>query len=133
MSKKGGMEKTKNGFFLRIKDLFLKKWKEIVLLIVLALALLFAVWQIFKKDDNSAEKTMASLSQSEVKVAQILEEIDGVGEASVVVCESENGVESVVVVCEGANNLRVVMNVREAVAAALGTEEKAVKIYLKKE
>ena len=133
MSKKGGMEKTKNGFFLRIKDLFLKKWKEIVLLIVLALALLFAVWQIFKKDDDSAEKTMASLSQSEVKVAQILEEIDGVGEASVVVCESENGVESVVVVCEGANDIRVIMDVREAVAAALGTEEKNVKIYLKKE
>ena len=133
MSKKGGMEKTKNGFFLRIKDLFLKKWKEIVLVIVLVLALLFAVWQIFKKDDDSAEKTMASLSQSEVKVAQILEEIDGVGEASVVVCESENGVESVVVVCEGANDIRVIMDVREAVAAALGTEEKNVKIYLKKE
>ena len=62
-----------------------------------------------------------------------MEEIDGVGDANVIVYEAEDGAKSVVVVCEGANNLRVVMNVREAVAAALGTEVKAVKIYLKKE
>ena len=63
----------------------------------------------------------------------MLQEIDGVGDASVIVYEKEDEIESVVVVCEGANNLRVVLNVREAVASALGTEEKAVKIYLKKE
>ena len=40
---------------------------------------------------------------------------------------------ALVVVCEGANDFQVVMHVREAVAAALGTEQKAVKIYLKKE
>lgn len=32
-----------------------------------------------------------------------------------------------------ANDLRVNMNIREAVAAALGTDEKSVKIYLMKE
>ncbi len=64
---------------------------------------------------------------------RLLEEIEGVGEANVMICENEEGVQSVVVVCDGANDLRVVINVREAVAAALGTEENAVKIYLKKE
>ena len=64
---------------------------------------------------------------------QALQEIDGVGEASVIVYEKEGDVENVVVVCEGANDLRVVMNVREAVASALGTEQNSVKIYLKKE
>ena len=55
------------------------------------------------------------------------------GDVNVMICESEDGVQSVVVVCEGANDLRVNMNIREAVAAALGTDEKSVKIYLMKE
>ena len=49
------------------------------------------------------------------------------------VCEDENGVKSVVVVCEGANNFCVILDIREAVAAALGTQESAVKIYQKKD
>ena len=49
------------------------------------------------------------------------------------VYEKDGNVENVVVVCEGAKNLRVVMNIREAVASALGAEQKSVKIYLKKE
>jgi hypothetical protein len=47
------------------------------------------------------------------------------------VCETEDGVQSVVVVCEGANNLQVIMDIKEAVAAAVGAQEKNVKIYLK--
>lgn len=72
-------------------------------------------------------------SESEQKLCALLKEIDGVGDVNVMICESEDGVQSVVVVCEGANDLRVNMNIREAVAAALGTDEKSVKIYLMKE
>lgn len=104
--------------------------KDFLLLVVLAIVLIFAAWQIFRKDGSS--DTSVAATETEEKVIRLLEEIDGVGEANVIVCESENGVESVVVVCEGANDLRVVMDVREAVSAALGTEQKAVKIYLKK-
>ena len=67
------------------------------------------------------------------KIIGLLQQIDGVGEASIVVCEGEHGVESVVVVCEGANDFCVIMDIREAVAAALGTQERAVKIYQKKD
>ena len=62
-----------------------------------------------------------------------MQEIEGVGDASVVVCEEDNEVKSVVVVCEGAKDIRVVMEVREAVATALNTQQKSVKIYLKKD
>ena len=117
----------------KIKRLLQGKWKEIILIIVLAIALIFAAWQIFRKDDKTSKKETATLTQSEIKVARILEEIEGVGEANVMVCETEEGVKSVVVVCDGANNFGVVMDIREAVAAALGTEEKAIKVYLKKE
>ncbi len=105
------------------------KIRDICLISALALLLIISAWQIFHAEDAVA----VSATDAEIKVIRLLEEIDGVGDANVIVCEAEDGVKSVVVVCEGANDLRVVMNVREAVAAALGTEEKAVKIYLKKE
>ncbi len=109
------------------------RWKDILLLSVLALVLIVAVWIIFYGQDDKTSLSATTGSENEIKVSKLLQEIDGVGEASVMICETEDGVKSVVVVCEGANDLQVIMNVREAVAAALGTEEKAVKIYLKKE
>lgn len=108
------------------------KIKDIILLAVLAFALLFAAWKIFH-GNTSEDKTVNVLgTENEQKVARVLEEIEGVGEAEVIVYEDESGVKSVVVVCEGANNFSVIMDVREAVAAALGTHESAVKIYQKK-
>ena len=108
------------------------KLKDILLLSVLALALIFAAWKIFDTDESVETLNAVSGSESERKVSRLLQEIDGVGAADVMICETEEGVQSVVVVCEGAKDLQVIINVREAVAAALGTEEKAVKIYLKK-
>ena len=108
------------------------KLKDILLLSVLALTLIFAAWKIFDTDESVETLNAVSGSESERKVSRLLQEIDGVGAADVMICETEEGVQSVVVVCEGAKDLQVIINVREAVAAALGTEEKAVKIYLKK-
>ena len=107
--------------------------RDILLLSALALLLVFAVWKIFYTGDTKNVSSMTGGSESEQRLCSLLKEIDGVGEVNVMICESEDGVESVVVVCEGANDLRVNMNIREAVAAALGTDEKSVKIYLMKE
>ena len=112
---------------------FSARMKEILTMGGLALLLLSVAIAVFRGGDKSAEATAGQMSALEEKVSRILEEIDGVGEASVVVCEDEDEVTGVVVVCEGANDLRVVMDIREAVAAALNTEQKSVKIYLKKE
>ena len=126
-------EKNKEGE----KKVFLSVWKgrikDILLLAILAFALLFAAWKIFRGGESQKETANLLATETEKKVARILQEIEGVGEADVVVCEDENGVQSVVVVCQGANNFSVVMDIREAVAAALGTQESAVKIYQKKD
>ena len=106
--------------------------KEYAVLFGLAIVLIVVAWTVFREEDTDVT-SIANMTDTEIKVARILQEIDGVGEANVIVCETKDGIESVVVICEGANDLRVVMNVREAVAAALGTTEKSVKIYLKKE
>ena len=114
------------------RKFFNGKIKDFLLLAGLGLVLMLAAWRMFGDDGKEKSRSVAA-TERETKVMRLLEEIDGVGEASVIVYEDEEGVKSVVVVCEGANDLRVVMDVREAVSAALGTQQKAVKIYLKKE
>ena len=109
-----------------------KKQREILLVGGIALFLIIAVWQVFFTTPTQ-ETGVTLMSENERKVSRILKEIEGVGEASVMICETEEGVQSVVVVCDGAKDLRVLMDVREAVAAALGTDEKSIKVYLKKE
>lgn len=107
--------------------------KELFILLLVALILGFSAWKIFGKSNDSIMQSVANLNATEQKLCSLLCEMDGVGDAEVMICETEEGVQSVVVVCQGANDLRVILNIREAVAAALGMEEKAVKIYLKKE
>jgi len=93
----------------------------------------FASWKIFNTNDADTTFFSNAMSANEEKISRLLSEMDGVGEAQVMICEENDEVQSVVVVCEGAGNFQVVIRIREAVAAALGTEEKAVKVYLKKE
>ncbi len=125
-------QSTKNN---SIKDFFKGKKKEILILFAIALVLAFASWKVFfkKEDSKTLSAVSASQTESERKLGALLKQIDGVGDAEVMICETEEGVQSVVVVCSGARDLGVVMDIREAVAAALGTQEKSVKIYLKKE
>ena len=114
----------------KLKNIQFSKYKDIIIVGVFAIILVFFVWTTFYKDDTS---TNTVLTENESKLCEILSKIDGVGQAEVMICEDEDSVKSVVVVCQGANNLQVVMDVREAVCAALGTSEKSVKVYLLKE
>ena len=107
-----------------------RKWKEACLYAVIALLLLLAVWIAFFKQNGNRE---AIKSSTEVKLIELLEGIRGVGEADVMICETEDGAKSVVVVCDGASNFNVMLSVREAVATALNLDQKSVKIYLKKD
>lgn len=107
------------------------KIKNLALLFSIGALLAVAIFQVFSKDDTQ-QQTFNDKNQTETELCMLLNEIQGVGEVNVMIYEGETGVESVVVVCEGANDLLVNMHVREAVAAALGADEKSVKIYLKK-
>ena len=123
--------KVKSGVSSLLKRLD-GKFKDVAWLVVLGLVVVTAAWGVFHADDK--EKSIpVYATETETKVLRMLQEIDGVGEASVIVYEKDGSVENVVVVCEGAKDLRVVMNIREAVASVLGTEQKSIKIYLKKE
>lgn len=107
------------------------KYKEVLLFTILAVLLFFSAWKVFGVTDKTAQTT--ALSETEKKLIAILENIDGVGDAEVMVSETEDGEKSAVIVCEGARDIQVLITVREAVATALGTAQKNVKIYLKKD
>ena len=109
------------------------KFKEILWIAILGLVLLIPAWIIFYNDGKTTSAGKFAQTDNEQKISRLLENMEGVGEAEVMVYETEEGVQGAVVVCEGANDFFVVIKVREAVATALGTEEKSVKIYLKKE
>ena len=125
MNKKGGLMQA---LIKRIDG----RVREVALFSLLGILTICGAWLIFHADDEK-DTSMEYVTDTEMKVLRLLEEMDGVGDANVIVYEENDVIESVVVVCEGARNLRVVMNVREAVASALGTDEKSVKIYLKQE
>ena len=99
-----------------------------IILFAFEMLLCVAVWQAFLKDDKVAS---IQNNEEESRLVSILEQIDGVGEAQVMIGKSENGERGVVIVCDGANQLSVIMNIREAAAVALGIEKNNVKIYLK--
>ena len=84
-----------------------EKLRDVLLVSCLALLLVFAVWKIFYTPSSASRFSAGNAG------------------------EDENGVLSVAVVCDGAKNILVNSNIREAVSAALGVDEKNVKIYPK--
>ena len=110
---------------------FNERTKDLLLIFGLAIVI-FAMAQLVFRGDQNTEPTFHE-NETEQRVSRLLEEIEGVGDAEVMICETEEGIKSVVVVCDGAKDLQVLLNVREAVGSALGIQQNAVKIYLKKE
>lgn len=110
---------------------FNERSKDLLLIFGLAIVI-FAMAQLVFRGNQDTELTFHE-NETEQRVSKLLEEIEGVGSAEVMICETEEGVKSVVVVCDGAKDLQVLLNVREAVGSALGIQQNAVKIYLKKE
>ena len=105
-----------------------KKILEFAGFAAVAIGLCVAVAWAF--GENSA-KEIGGWTEEEIRLVSILENIDGVGDAEVMIGLSEDGERRVVVVCDGADRISVLMDVREAAANALGIEEKFVKVYLK--
>ncbi len=110
----------------KIKNSRVKEW---IFVAILAALLCVLVVSIFKKEES--EQTLSSISTQEQKLTKILQSIDGVGKVQVMIGEGEGEAVKVVVVCDGGKDLRVIMDVREAAASAVGTHENNVKIYVR--
>lgn len=121
-----------NRFFGRLAEIFKGRSKDVLILAVVGFGLLVAVWSVFQPTQTENSVATMNFSGEEDRLGYILSQMEGVGEAEVIICELADGEKGAVVLCEGANNFQVVINVREVVAAAIGTNAQNVKIYLKK-
>ena len=121
------MTVTKENVWGKIKTMRLREW---LIVAGIAMLLLIFVVVIFQKEEKTSSVAVVG-TDTEQKLASILGNIDGVGEVQVMIGEGEDGQKSVVVVCDGARSLQVIMDVREAAAAAVGTHESQVKVYIK--
>ncbi|MDE6059393.1 MAG: hypothetical protein K2G44_05055 [Clostridia bacterium] len=113
----------------RLQKLFHNRTFRIVLICVAALLLLLAVWRIFFP--SKAQSTSGSYKPTELesRLSQILSEIDGVGQTTVMIGE-ENGVPvSAIIVFDGADAILTRMRVIEAAANALGIPQTDVLVY----
>ena len=101
----------------QLKEFFANKTVRIVLLCVAALALLLAVWKVFFNAGSSASGYAAT--EEEARLSTLLEKIDGVEEATVMVSKAEDGTKSVVVVFDGTDGILTRLRITEVVSSAM--------------
>lgn len=141
-------DKRKEGAIAKVKkSSFLKKLKKvkniefIACVFILAIALL--LYSVISKAQtkNTSTKAVSNTEVSteiETRLAQILSQIDGAGEVSVMITYSdevaggsEGEIRGVVVVASGANNIGVRLDLLQAVETALDIDSKCVNVFSK--
>lgn len=113
---------------------FLKNNKNALIVLVLLIALIVIAISLNGNNSLSVSSIGGSSnnqnkSVKEIKLEQILSGIDGVGQAEVMINESEDGIEGVIIVCSGANNLMTRNNILNAVTTALNVKGNNIAIY----
>lgn len=111
---------------------FLKQNKSALIVLILLLALIVIAISL-GGGKNKLVTSTASNSQNksvtEIKLEQILSEIKGVGQAEVMINESEDGIEGVIIVCSGANDLMIRNDILNVVTTALNVKGNNIAIY----
>ena len=109
---------------------YVKKYKKIIIVVVLIAILIGTVYIIDKgKSTATATSSNSAKSATELKLTGILSSIDGVGRTDVMITEDEGKIVGVVIVCEGADNLMTRSNILNAVSTALNIDKKIIAIY----
>ena len=113
---------------------FLKNNKNALIVLVLLIALIVIAISLNGNKSLSVSSIGGSSnnqnkSVTEIKLEQILSGIEGVGQAEVMINESEDGIDGVIIVCSGANNLMTRNNILNAVTTALNVKGNNIAIY----
>ena len=109
---------------------YVKENKKIIIVVLLIVLLIGAVFLLDKGEKSSS--TLAEYtakSQTEIKLRDILTNIEGVGNTDVMINENDGEILGVVIVCEGANNIMTRSNILNAVSTALNIDKSITAIY----
>lgn len=112
-----------------IERLKSKKW--LVLLVAALMLSLLGFYVLKRTESSSATQTTTAVTRTETeqKLCNLLESIQGVGQTEVYVNEEDNVVLGVVVVCEGADNIWVKNDILNVVSTALNINKSLIAIY----
>lgn len=114
----------------------MKDWKKIfenrtfrlLLFCFLALLLLFAIRQVFFSDGGSVSSYEET--QSEARISAMLERVEGIEEASVMIVEEEGRAVSCIVVCKGEDSILSRMCILDLASSALSLPKEKIQVYL---
>lgn len=120
------------GWVININDIADKflKGKNAKYLIFLCIGIMVLIASSSFTDDTKSSKGFDS--QLEKRLTQILNEIDGVENASVMISCKNNEAEGVIIVAQGVENPAIKNKVHSAAVAALGVQSHKVEVFSKK-
>lgn len=110
-----------------IKKLWENKVVRVCILAFAALLLLFLVWKVFFSSSSLA--AVFEQTEREIRLIQLLKEIDGIDDAHVLITESEGAVVSAVIVYEGKDEILVKMRILDIASSALNLGKQYVQVY----
>ncbi len=110
------------------KKLFENKTMRAVLFCLVALLLLFAVWRVFFA--GSGEAASYDETEAEARISALLERVEGIEEASVMVVEEEGEAVSCIVVFRGEDSILSRIRILDIASSALGLPKERVQVYL---
>lgn len=103
--------------------------KKLIAVIALVVLLIVAVFLLFGDGKKQSSLSDSFRSDTELRLVALLESMDGVGDAEVMVTENDGDVTGVVVVCDGANSIVVRNDILNAVSTALDINKNIIAIY----
>ncbi len=110
----------------KIKAFFSNKTVRIVLVCLLALLLLFVCYRVFAGGKDGTE---AVGTAQEERLADLLQRIDGVEKATVMITEENGEAVGAIIFFDGTDGLVVRMRILEVTSAALGISRSDVLVY----
>lgn len=109
----------------KLKSVLKSKSFQIVVLLLAAVLLVFVCLHVFEKKDAGNGYATAQ----ETRIVALLEQLDGVREASVLITEEEGEAVGAVVLFKGEDGLILRLNILEITANALHLPKSAVTVY----
>lgn len=107
---------------------WLKDKKKLIIVVLLVALLVVIVFLFFGSEEESVLGDSMK-SDTELRLTALLERIDGVGDAEVMITENDGEITGVVVVCDGANSIMVRNDILNAVSTALNINKNNIAIY----
>lgn len=114
---------------------FFKQHKNVMIVAILLAVLIIVAVVLFGKKPQSVitGNVTEAKSATEIKLINILSEIEGVGQTEVMINENAEGeVEGVIIVCSGADNIMTRNDVLNVVTTALNVNKNNIAIYAMK-